>query len=220
MDQRCRIAYAYILARRRQYGERMARLRQESILRIGFARKQALERLMFFLMITTAYLYSCHFVSSSRMMWTKDRSSTWWEQVVNSTFTEQDWLENFHMSCSTFLYAMNFSLTLKDRTRRAASVEKCVAITWFLATGADYRTIGHLFGVSKYTVCMVTKEVCVVIVERLLPVYIRIPTGTALKLVFDGFKNDHGFTQCAGAVDGTHIPIASPQECPADYYNR
>ena len=118
---------------------------------------------------------------------------------------------------------MNFSLTLKDRTvmRRAVSVEKHVAITlWFLATGADYKTIGHLFGVSKSTVCMVTKEVCVVIVKRLLPVYIRIPTGTALKLVVDGFKNDHGFLQCAGAVDGTHIPIVSPQECPTDYYNR
>ena len=104
--------------------------------------------------------------------------------------------------------------------RRAESVEKRVAITWFLTTGADYRTIGHLYGVSKSTVCMVTKEVCVVIVERLLPVIISIPTGTPLKLVVHGFKNNHGFPQCAGAVDGTHIPIVSLQECPADYYNR
>ena len=31
---------------------------------------------------------------------------------------------------------------------------------WFLATGADYRTIGHLFGVSKATLCLVMKDVC------------------------------------------------------------
>ena len=46
------------------------------------------------------------------------------------------------------------------------------------------------------------------------------PTGTALKVLVDGCKNDFGFPQCVGAVDGTHIPILSPQECPADYYNR
>ena len=27
-------------------------------------------------------------------------------------------------------------------------------------------------------------------------------------------------SQCAGAVDGMHIPIQSPTECPANYYNR
>ena len=33
---------------------------------------------------------------------------------------------------------------------RAVSVERRVALTlWFLATNSDYRTIGHLFGVSK-----------------------------------------------------------------------
>ena len=50
--------------------------------------------------------------------------------------------------------------------------------------------------------------------------YIKLPKGTALKSVVDGFMSDHGFPQCGGAVDGTHIPIVSPNECPADYYNR
>ena len=31
---------------------------------------------------------------------------------------------------------------------------------------------------------------------------------------------EYGFPQCAGAVDGTHIPTVSPIECPGDYYNR
>lgn len=89
-----------------------------------------------------------------------------------------------------------------------------------LATGADYRTIGHLFGVSKSTVCLVLKDMCSAIVKLLLPQYIRFPTGTALRTTTDRFKNDLGFPQYVGAIDGSHIPIISPQECPADYYNR
>ena len=74
MDQHRRaIAYAYILVRKHQRKERMARIRQESITRMSrFARKQAL---MFSLMITTAYFFSCGGVSSTRMTWARERSS-------------------------------------------------------------------------------------------------------------------------------------------------
>lgn len=105
--------------------------------------------------------------------------------------------------------------------RKAIPVEQRVALTlWYLATNTDYRTIGHLFSVSKAIVCMVTKEVCAAIVRVLLPRYIRVPIGDELKNVVEGFKDELGFPQCAGAVDGTHIPIISPEECPVDYFNR
>ena len=92
--------------------------------------------------------------------------------------------------------------------RNAIPVEQRVAQTlWFLATNADYRTIGHLFGVSKSTVC----------IKHLLPQYIRIPTGDGLRTVVNEFDEKLGFPR---VVDGTHIPIASPEECPADYFNR
>ena len=40
------------------------------------------------------------------------------------------------------------------------------------------------------------------------------------KAVVEGFMDKLGFPQCADVIDGTHIPIVSPVECPADYYNR
>ena len=63
---------------------------------------------------------------------------------------------------------------------------------------------------------MVTKEVCAAIVKVLLPRYIRVPAGDELKKIVEGFKYGLGFPQCAGVVDEIHIPIVSPEECPAD----
>ena len=102
--------------------------------------------------------------------------------------------------------------------RKAVTVEKRVAIAlWFLATGADYRTIGHLFGVSKSTFCLAIKNVFSSITSLLLPQYIKFPQGKAIDDMVSGFKQKFGFPQCAGIIDGSHIPIVSPQVCPADY---
>ena len=73
---------------------------------------------------------------------------------MRRTFTPQDWLENFRMSRATFLYLCNElrSAITKDDTmmRKAIPSERRVALTlWFLATNADYQTIGHLFGVPN-----------------------------------------------------------------------
>ena len=88
------------------------------------------------------------------------------------------------MSQATFVYVCDEIRLIFEKEdtvmRKSVPVEQRVALTlWFLATNADYRTIGHLFGVSKPTVCVVTKE-CAAIVKSLLPKYIRVPTGDGL----------------------------------------
>ena len=75
--------------------------------------------------------------------------------------------------------------------RKAVPVKQRVSITlWYLATNSDYRTIGHLFGVSFIN------EVCESIVSVLLPRYISVPSGDDLRAVVDGFTNSLGFPQC------------------------
>ena len=56
-------------------------------------------------------------------VWTKERSTHWWEQVVNSSFTPQDWLNNFRMSKDTFLYLcdkLRSSISKSDTMMRKA----------------------------------------------------------------------------------------------------
>ena len=54
--------------------------------------------------------------------------------------------------------------------------------------------------------CLVIKEVCATVVKVMLPKYIRVPAGDDVKVV-EEFKVGLGLPQCAGVVDGTHIPI-------------
>ena len=51
--------------------------------------------------------------------------------------------------------------------------------------------------------------------------YIKLPeTEEVVKSLVTKFYSQHGFLQCLGSVDGTHIPIKKPQGNAIDYINR
>ena len=91
---------------------------------------------------------------------------------------------------------------------------------WRLGTKVEYLTISHLFGVGISTACNIVHEVCKAIVESLLEKYINIPQENAAMDVVRGCKEEWGIPRCFGAVDGSHIPIIPPHDCPTDYFNR
>lgn len=145
--------------------------------------------------------------------------------MVLETFNEHDWTQNFRMRKATFLYLCDQVRPIIQREdthlRKAICVEKRVAITlWCLATPSEYRTIGHLFGVARCTVCVIVHETVDAIVSKLLTTYITFPTGQALVKVVQGFDEKWNLPQCAGAIDGSHIPVKAPLLNHTDYYNR
>ena len=73
--------------------------------------------------------------------------------------------------------------------RNAIPIDKKIAMTlWFLSTGSEYRTVGHLFGVSKATVRITVNLVCCLISTVMLHDYVTVPSGAALIEVIEGFK--------------------------------
>ena len=141
------------------------------------------------------------------------------------TFTDQDWMENFRLGRNTFHFLceqLKPSIQRRNtQLRRAISVEHRVAITlWCLATCGEYCTIAHLFGVARCTVCVIVHDTCKAIVDVLLRKYIRFPHGEGLSDVVEGFKNKWGMIQCAGSIDGCHIPVMPPALNHTDFYNR
>lgn len=110
-------------------------------------------------------------------------------------FGPDDWIENFRMSKNTFNYLcdrLKGSIFRQNtRFRKAITVHQRVAITlWCLATSCEYRTLSHLFGVARSTVCEIVQDTCRAIVSVLMDTYISFPLGDALVNVVNGFERD------------------------------
>ena len=145
--------------------------------------------------------------------------------MVIETFDENDFMQNFQMNKNTFLYVYEQLrpelLHCDTSMRKSISVRTRVAVTlWFLATPSEYRTISHLFGIGRSTVCCIIHETVRAILKVLLKKYISFPLGDQLQNVIQGFEDKCNFPQCAGAIDGSHIPIQAPKLNHTDYYNR
>ena len=69
-------------------------------------------------------------------------------------------------------------------------------------------------------VCLCTKCVKLYIVEKLAPRYIKLPNDDSIQTITDGFFHRWQFPQCAGAIDGSHIPILTPTLNSKDCVNR
>ena len=89
-----------------------------------------------------------------------------------------------------------------------------------MASSAEYRTIANLFGVGKSTVHKCIHDVCTAMAENILDKYMKFPADDDLQHLIDGFDNTMRFLNCAGAVDGTHIPIIAPESAHGVYVNR
>uniref|UniRef100_A0A3Q2NUJ9 DDE Tnp4 domain-containing protein n=1 Tax=Fundulus heteroclitus TaxID=8078 RepID=A0A3Q2NUJ9_FUNHE len=98
--------------------------------------------------------------------------------------------------------------------------QKVGAVLWFLGTTSDYRTIAHLFGISRATLCIFVKDVCEAICYHLTPQFVKLPTDIEATNIMESFKEKWGYPICIGAIDGSHIPIVAPNESRVDYFNR
>ena len=133
-------------------------------------------------------------------------------------------VQNFRMRKVTYQHLCAQLRPLIERKdtklRRAITAEHRVAITlWCLATSCEYRTISHLFGIGRSTVCEVVHNTVNAIVKKLKHQYLFFPIGEAQKEVINGFETKWGFPQCVGAIDGSHIPIQAPLLNLTGYFN-
>ena len=159
----------------------------------------------------------------NRQLWVRPRSSSFYQDTVQG-WSDAEFKGNFRVSRPTFAYLVSElkpTLERQDFPRSSIPADQRIAITlWRLGTNVEYRTISHLFGVGLSTVCVLVHQVCQAIVEKLAPRYIKLPNDDSIQTIVDGFLHRWQFPQCAGAIDGSHIPILAPTLNSKDYVNR
>ena len=96
------------------------------------------------------------------------------------------------MSKITFMYIFNqlkYTFNVADTMRKAIPVEKRIAVAlWRLSTNVEYRTIGHVFGISRSTMCVIVHEIFNKVLTPMY-MYIKIPTGQQQRETVDLFEN-------------------------------
>lgn len=146
--------------------------------------------------------------------------------MMDNATAANEWKENFRMSHPTFMELCEDLRPLLERKstrmRRPISVETQMAVTlYYLSDEGRYRKVANAFGISRSSVSIIVRRVCAAISEYLGPSYVRLPTSEReVQELVSQFYVYHGFPQCMGAIDGTHIPIKEPIENASDYINR
>lgn len=162
-----------------------------------------------------------------KRIWMKDRSEDHWNRIVLGRYSDADWLEDFRMSKGSFVQLCKQLFNeLKPKpaflqSRKPLSVEKQVAIALYkLASCAEYRVVGAVFGVHKSTVKKCLYKVVTAINKVIAPIVICMPTETEAKYIATQFEKKSHIPQIIGCIDGTHIPILAPEDGYRDYVNR
>ena len=89
-----------------------------------------------------------------------------------------------------------------------------------LGKGLDYREIGDKFGICASTANEKVNDAMLFLIKNKLYTISRLQEGRNLAAIINGFWERWDLLQCAGAIDGTHIPIKAPEHCHTDYFNR
>ena len=159
----------------------------------------------------------------TREVWMHPHSLAWFD-MVDQLYNDELWYANFRVTRETFAFILrNVQQRIsRNRTvmREPVQPRRRLALTlYFLASTAEYRTVANLFGVSRSFLCNCVKEVCCAIIQS-FPTVINFPKGDDLLNVLGCYEQRWGFPMCAGAIDGTHIPILAPSENHVEYVNR
>ena len=137
-----------------------------------------------------------------------------------------DWLKNCRMSKTSFEELVNIFRPYSEKQAtqmiKPKSTEfQIVSFLYYISDKAISRKTANAFGISRGSASLIIRKVSKAVVELLGKDYMELPeTVAGVEYLTQKFLEHHGFPQCIGAIDGTHIPIRQSNQNYADCISR
>ncbi|CAN6358766.1 unnamed protein product [Urochloa humidicola] len=161
--------------------------------------------------------------SSRRRVWVRERSTEWWDRLDSPTCPDAEFRRAFRMSRTTFtslVDALGGAVAKEDTTLRAAvpARRRVAACVWRLATAEPLREVSRRFGLGISTCHNIVLQVCRALAAAVLTpsAAIRWPDDDPAAGLFHAAS---GLPGVVGAVCTTRVPIVTPRENAAAYYD-
>ena len=83
-----------------------------------------------------------------------------------------------------------------------------------MATGESFHFLSFQFRISRKAVSYLVKGCCDAIVERMVPIYIPLPSSPdKWRKISVKFEDRWNYPHALGAIDGKHVTIKKPDNC-------
>jgi hypothetical protein len=171
-------------------------------------------------------LLAWHIGVEDARWYVKPRSTCWFEEYLFNIYTPDMFYDILRMRRRTFDRLVNdlrpFLQGQHTHWRAPIGVEKKVVVTLYkLMHGASIPLVADKAALGKSTVGDILRQVCSAISVNFGHL-IAWPVGRRLPKVAGGFQSKQGLPNCIGAIDGSHVYIASPSNTivAADHRNR
>ena len=156
----------------------------------------------------------------------KPRSTCWFDEYLFHIYTPDMFYDILRMRRRTFDRLVHdlrpYIAGQHTHWREPITVEKKVVVTLFkLMHGVSIPLVADKAALGKSTVSDILRQVCTAISTHFGHL-IAWPVGRRLARIAAGFQSKQMFPNCIGAIDGSHIYIASPSNTivAADHRNR
>ena len=167
-----------------------------------------------------------HIGVESARWYVKPRSTCWFEEYLFNIYTPDMFYDILRMRRRTFDRLVHdlrpYIQGQHTHWRQPIGVEKKVVVTLFkLMHGVSIPLVADKAALGKSTVGEILRQVCFAISNHFGHL-IAWPVGRRLARVTAAFQSKQQFPNCIGAIDGSHIYIASPSNTivAADHRNR
>ena len=213
-------ASAFLIYRRKKLNYE-ARIRWRRVIRRRklAAKRQSQERLVFLFVLSMATIYV---YSPIRTGWSRERSSYWWDRRIDIHIAWLAWkLQNVTCNlsvCVQWVTVIHWKIWHSNEKVYSHWTESCINSVVFgnQCWLPNYWTFIWCIQIH----CLCGDKGCMRCYCSCC--YQNTSSGLQVKSWKTLYKdsNTSGDFQCVSAVDGTHIPIVSPENCSADYHNR